>query len=345
MGRQNPIVVNFLYMSEQLEEQKATGMCPHGNFSNQCPHCREVQFDVLNNWLQALQDKEKVLARDTWNQILDSVSRGDDKLARRLIDELDLEIPVSNDDLLNLARSTALTVAGFWSNAEAAEGYSEAASADDGSLMQLDSLIERRPDFFELQAGDRVLELGSGTGLAIRKIKDHFAESVQIFGSDISRAMYENNLEKDSYDAFEIGDLAKGLPEAYKEKDFELVLASGVFQYLRPEALEKIFSQLAEVSSDDARIIFSIGSMEGFGAWNSHAEIDDSDSQPVGIVVQDLGVPMYYYTDEFIDQLLKKSGFVIESDKKYTLSQIGKSLEESQPSRFIVARMAKNSES
>jgi len=184
-----------------IDFKKATGMCPHGNIPNQCPNCREERLETLRNWLDALPYEENVLTLQVWNQILESVSRGDDDVARHILDASGLKIPVSIQEVLDLAKSTASTVGEFWTNSEVAKGYSEAASEDDGSLMQLDKLGVQHPDLLELNNGAQILDLGSGTGLALRKIKSHFPKNVQIFGSDISEAMHEKNLEKDTYRA------------------------------------------------------------------------------------------------------------------------------------------------
>ena len=319
--------------------------CAHNNTKKECPICHST-FNSLQKWFNALDPNEKEAASTTWGLEKDRVSLGDESAAKKVAEALKIPNEIKMSDLIAIAGNEALgqniqSPVDYWSDPNIAGNYSEHASVDDGSLDQIKELLESRPELFNLSKNAALLELGSGTGLALGLILEGIEAEPKVFGSDISEAMYENNSEKKVYADFQIGDLSNGLPETYKDMKFEMVLAISVFHFLTPSAIENLFSEIHDNMEEESAFIFSIGSSKGFettGTNDSWEPIEDSRDSTIGVVTKSLGVPMYYYDPNFIKNILQREGFSIALENAYFLSESGNSIEDKQPSLFIVAR-------
>lgn len=96
----------------------------------------------------------------------------------------------------------------------------------------------------KLKAGDRCLDVATGTGILTQKIKERRSH-IHMTGVDISPEMLEQARAKQLLDEIEVVNAEKGLP--FATGAFKAVVTCGVFEFIQNE--RRLVNEMARVTA------------------------------------------------------------------------------------------------
>ena len=146
-----------------------------------------------------------------------------------------------------------------------------------------------------LQPGDRLLDIGIGTGLASQT----FARAgVQVFGFDVDREMLQVCRDKSFAADLKVYDLLDA-PWPYQAASFEHALACGVLHFLAD--LEPIFAEVSRIVRPGGTFTFTTKAPP-----SSLAEVG-ADEEPAEETIQ--GTRLFLHPQGYLDRIMAASGF------------------------------------
>ena len=145
--------------------------------------------------------------------------------------------------------------------------------------------------FEYLKKGQRLLDLGIGTGLSSMYYN---ILGVDIFGIDNSSEMIEVCKKKRFAKDLKIIDIEKD-DFPYESEYFDFVISSGVFHFFKN--LNTIFGKISNVIKNDGIFSFTV------------KDTDNSDSDIVKSFYEEAGVYIYSHSEEYINRLIVRHKF------------------------------------
>lgn len=112
----------------------------------------------------------------------------------------------------------------------------------------------------QLKGGEKILEVGFGTGLSFLNLKDMYQE---IHGLDLTANIDE---VKSVFDPIGIktclqnGDVLK---ISYPDNTFDTVLLISILEHLKPEQQEKAFEEIARVLKPGGQVVYGVPTERG----------------------------------------------------------------------------------
>lgn len=156
--------------------------------------------------------------------------------------------------------------------------------------------------FEYLREHDRVLDIAIGTGLDAALFKK---AGSRVYGIDGALEMLKICREKNVVDELKQVDLMKD-PIPYPDAYFDLAVANSIFHMIENPA--SIFKETSRVLKKDGIFGFN------FDEWQPDKYPDWTETRTKGVFTiqnPESGLNIYRHTDEFIRNILEKSGFVI----------------------------------
>lgn len=116
-----------------------------------------------------------------------------------------------------------------------------------------------RPKVFEACGelnGRSVLDIGCGEGYVARELKRRGAG--EYLGLDLSSQMIEAAKQQETRDQYDIEFRVCNVVEFKPDRQFDLCVAVFLFNYLRVEEMQKVFSMVYDALSEQGDFIFSV---------------------------------------------------------------------------------------
>lgn len=159
--------------------------------------------------------------------------------------------------------------------------------------------------FEYVKQGDPLLDLGIGTGLSsIPFVK----AGMEIFGLDGSAAMLKECEKKRFAKELKEHDV-ENVPLPYSDEKFQIVICCGMLHS---------FGDFAPIAKDVQRIL-QPGGVFAFSIAVLDSDTEKKDSKNPANFSQSISAwntPIFQHSDQYVSDLVKKTGFTIEKEQK-----------------------------
>jgi predicted TPR repeat methyltransferase len=188
-----------------------------------------------------------------------------------------------------------MTASDFEQADEFAESYDAAVQKHGWNSPQV--LFDLTED--NLEPGERLLDLGIGTGLSA--IPFHKA-GLRVFGMDGSGKMLERCVSKGVTVELKQHDI-RSAPLPYSDDSFDHAIACGVFHLVG--CLDGVFAEVARVVRDGGTFAFTVENLQDDRLRDGGVDSGDM----LEIVNEKSGVSSFLHSHDLIQDLLRGNGF------------------------------------